>query len=141
MICQPGAALSNWVAVSEIVRNLALALAAFVGTYLAWRQLSPAASQARAAGTQAELARRAHVTELFNRAIGQLRDRSLEVRLAAIYVLRELARDFPDLSHPIFEVLQAYLRSGEIDYGDEEPPIDIQEIIRLLRSKLEPSDA
>jgi hypothetical protein len=83
--------MSNWVALSEIVRNAALAVAAVVGAYLAWRQLSPAASQARAASTQADLARRAHVTELFNRAVGQLRDPNLEVRLAAIYVLREVA--------------------------------------------------
>ncbi len=99
-----------------------------------------AAVQARSASRQAELARRAHVTELFNRAVGQLRDPNLEVRLAAIYVLREVAKDFPDLSDPIFELLQAYLRVGKIDYGDEEPPIDVQEIIRLLRSKLERSD-
>jgi hypothetical protein len=103
---------------------------------LAWRQLSPAALQARSANAQAELARRAHVTELFNRAVGQLRDPKLEVRLAAIYVLREVARDFPDLSNPIFELLQAYLRAGDIDYGDEQPPIDVQEIVELLRNKL-----
>jgi hypothetical protein len=130
-----------WVALSEVVRNVALAVAAFVGAYLAWRQLSPAASQARAASTQADLARRAHVTELFNRAVGQLRDPNLEVRLAAIYVLREVAKDFPDLSDPIFELLQAYLRVGTINYGDEEPPIDVKEIVSLLRSRLERSDA
>lgn len=133
--------MSNWVALSEIVRNLALAIAAFVGAYLAWRQLSPAASQARSASTQVELARRAHVTELFNRAVGQLRDPNLEIRLAAIYVLREVAKAFPDLSDPIFELLQAYLRVGKIDYGDQEPPIDVQEIISLLRSRLERPDA
>ncbi len=128
--------MSNWVALSEILRNAALAFAAIIGAILAWRQLSPAALQARSANTQAELARRAHVTELFNRAVGQLRDPNLEVRLAAIYVLREVAKDFPDLSDPIFELLQAYLRAGHIDYGDEEPPIDIQEIVKLLRDKL-----
>ena len=133
--------MGNWIAISEIVRNAALAVAAFVGAYLAWRQLSPAASNARAASTQADLARRAHVTELFNRAVGQLRDPNLEIRLAAIYVLREVAKDFPDLSDPIFELFQAYLRSGKIDYGDEEPPIDIREIVRLLRTRLEKPDA
>ena len=132
--------MGNWVALSEIVRNVALAVAAFVGAFLAWRQLSPAVSQARSAGTQAELARRAHVTELFNRAVAQLRDPKLEVRLAAVYVLREVAKDFPDLSDPIFELLQAYLRAGDIDYGDEEPPIDIQAIVQLLRSRLEIRD-
>jgi hypothetical protein len=128
--------MSAWVALSEILRNLALTVAATVGAILAWRQLSPASLQARSANTQAELARRAHVTELFNRAVGQLSDPKLEVRLAAVYILREVANDFPDLSNPIFQLLQAYLRAGDIDYGDEEPPIDVQEIIKLLRDKL-----
>ncbi len=133
--------MSNWVALSEIVRNVALAVAAFVGAYLAWRQLSPAASQARAASTQAELARRAHVTELFKWAAGQLRDQNLEVRLAAIYVLREVAKGLRDLSDPIFELLQAHLRVANVDYGDEEPPIDIKEIVSLLRDRLEKPNA
>jgi hypothetical protein len=88
--------MSAWVALSEILRNVALAVAAAVGAFLAWRQLSPAALQARSANTQAELARRAHVTELFNRAVGQLSDPKLEVRLAAVYILRQVANDFPD---------------------------------------------
>jgi hypothetical protein len=91
--------MSAWVALSEIVRNVALTVAAAVGSILAWRQLSPAALQARSANMQAELARRAHVTELFNRAVGQLSDPKLEVRLAAVYILREVANDFPDLSN------------------------------------------
>jgi hypothetical protein len=128
--------MSTWVGLSEILRNVALTIAAVVGAILAWRQLSPAALQARSANAQAELARRAHVTELFNRAVGQLRDPKLEIRLAAVYVLREVARDFPNLSNPIFELLQAYLRASDIDYGDDEPPVDVQEIIKLLRTKL-----
>ena len=128
--------MSAWVAVSEIVRNIALAVAAFLGAFLAWRQLSPASLQARSANTQAELARRAHVTDLFNRAVGQLRDPNIEVRLAAIYVLREAAKDFPDLSNPVFELLQAYLRTGVADYGDGPPPIDVAEILTILKDKL-----
>ena len=81
------------------------------------------------------------MTELFNRAVGQLRDPNLEVRLAAIYVLREVAKDFPDLSNPVFELLQAYLRAGNIDYGDDEPPIDVREIVKMLRTRLRDSDA
>ena len=68
--------MSTWVALSEIVRNIALSLAAFVGAILAWRQLSPAALQARSAIAQAELARRAHVTELFNELPGNSAIRS-----------------------------------------------------------------
>ncbi len=125
-----------WVALSELLRNLALGGAALVGSVLAWRQLSPASSQARAANTQAALARRSHVTELFVRAVGQLRDPNLEVRLSAVYVLREVAKDFPDLSDPVFELLQAYLREGGFAYGDDEPPVDIREIIRTLQARI-----
>jgi hypothetical protein len=109
--------MAEWVALSELIRNVALTIAAVIGSLLAWRQLSPASLQAKSANAQAELARRAPVTELFNRAVGQLRDPNLEVRLAAIYVLREVAKDFPDLSNPVFELLQAYLRAGSIDYA------------------------
>lgn len=128
--------MADWIAISELFRNAAITVAAIVGAVLAWRQLSPAALQAKSANAQAELARRAHVVELFNRAAGQLRDPNLEIRLAAIYVLREVAKDFPDLSTPVFELLQAYLRVGNIDYGDDEPPIDVQEITKVLQSRL-----
>jgi hypothetical protein len=128
--------MADWIAISELFRNAAITLAAIVGAILAWRQLSPATIQAKSANAQAELARRAHVVELFNRAAGQLRDPNLEIRLAAIYVLREVAKDFPDLSTPVFELLQAYLRAGNIDYGDDEPPIDVQEITKVLQSRL-----
>jgi hypothetical protein len=133
--------MADWIAISELFRNAAITFAAIVGAVLAWRQLSPAALQAKSANAQAELARRAHVVELFNRAAGQLRDPNLEIRLAAIYVLREVAKDFPDLSTPVFELLQAYLRAGNIDYGNDEPPIDVQEIMKVLRSRLGDEDA
>jgi len=133
--------MADWIAISELFRNAAITVAAIVGAVLAWRQLSPAALQAKSANAQAELARRAHVVELFNRAAGQLRDPNLEIRLAAIYVLREVAKDFPDLSTPVFELLQAYLRVGNIDYGNDEPPIDVQEIMKILRSRLGDEDA
>ena len=76
------------------------------------------------------------MTELFNRAVGQLRDPRIEVRLGAIYILREIAQDFPDLANPVFELLQAFLRENELDYGDDEPPVDVRAIIDVLRQRL-----
>ncbi|MGU3328454.1 hypothetical protein ACLBXB_16065 [Methylobacterium mesophilicum] len=92
--------------------------------------------QAGSAATQVELARRAHVTELFNRAAGQLGDGQLEVRLAAIYVLREIGRDFPDLADPVFELLQAHLRERRSRYEESEPPIDVTAIVETLRMRI-----
>lgn len=118
------------------LREIAVIALAGFGVYVAWKRLLPATTQADAARTQAQLARRSHVTELFNRAVGQLRDPNIEVRLAAIYVLREIARDFPDLSNPIFETLQAFIRESDVDYGDDEPPIDVRAIIDILKDRL-----
>ena len=125
-----------WVYWSEIIRNLGLALAAFGGLYLAWRKLAPEMKQAGSAAAKAELDRRAHVVELFNRSAGQLTDERLAVRLCAIYVLREIGRDFPDLANPIFELLAAHLRERQLQYGDEPPPIDVEEIVATLRLRI-----
>lgn len=132
--------MQTWVLLSEIVRNAALALAAFVGAWLAWRKLAPDLKQAATAEAEAGLNRRAHVTELLNRAAAQLGDERLEVRLAAIYVLREIGRDFPDLANPVFELLQAHLRQRQLGYRDEEPPIDVQAIVEALRMRVVPDD-
>lgn len=132
--------MQTWIHVSEIVRNVGLALAAFGGVILAWWKLTPERAQASSAATQAELARRAHVTELFNRAAGQLGDERLEVRLAAIYVLREIGRDFSDLANPVFELLQAILRERQADYRDLDPPVDVQAIMATLRMRIADDD-
>ncbi|MBP0617282.1 hypothetical protein J6595_16975 [Jiella sp. KSK16Y-1] len=74
--------------------------------------------------------------ELFNRAAAQLGDDKLEVRLAAIYVLREIGRDFPDLANPIFELLQNHLEARKAGgYGEEEPPVDVRAILDALLLK------
>jgi hypothetical protein len=132
-----------WLALSEIIRNAGIVVAGALGLLLAWwrvraadRQAKAALEQADASLQQAKLARRDHVTELFNRAASQLDDPKLAVRLGAIYVLREIGRDFPDLSQPVFELLAAHLRERPLGYGDEEPPVDVVEIMAMLRDKL-----
>ena len=87
-----------WYDLSEIVRNLGLVLGAAVGIYIACQRVQAANKQAEAQIRQAALARRDHVAELFNRAVGQLKDEKLEVRLGAILTLGQVCRDFDDLS-------------------------------------------
>jgi hypothetical protein len=131
--------MSALVAISEFVRNLGLLVVAAFGLYLAWLRVSAANRQAEATlnqaeGTlsQAELARRVHVAELFNRAVSQLTDAKLEVRLGAIFTLRQIARDFPDLAEPTFDLLSTYLRETGAKYEGAEPPIDVREINKIL---------
>jgi hypothetical protein len=121
--------MTEFSAILEMVRNLVLSAAALAGVIMAWRQLN-------VANRQAALARRSHVAELFNRAVGQLTDTKLEVRLGAIYTLRQIARDFPDLAEPTFELLSTYLRESVGKYEGDEPPIDVREIMKTLRDHL-----
>lgn len=129
--------MSSWVAVSEIVRNFGLIVGGAVGILLAWRRVAAATRQADASLQQADLARRDHVAELFNRAVGQLTDQKLEIRLGAVYTLRQIARDFPDLAEPTLELLSTYLRESSGDYEHAEPaPVDVREIMKILQDHL-----
>ena len=129
-----------WNQFFEIAKNIVFGIAGVVGLYLAWLRVTAANRQADAATKQAELGRRAHVAELFTKAAGQLSDDKLEVRLAAIYTLREIGNDFPDLGGVVFELLSAYLRNHKQIYPLGEPPADIREIMRILPEHLERSD-
>jgi hypothetical protein len=128
--------MSALLAVSEIVRNLGLVGVALAGLYLAWRRVGTATQQADATLQQAELARRDHVAELFNRAVSQLTDPKLEVRLGAVYTLRQIAQDFPDLAEPTHELLSSFLRESAAKYQGTEPPIDVREIMETLTDVL-----
>ncbi len=93
-------------------------------------------SSSKAALTEAELARQNHITEIFNRACGQLSDDKLEVRLGAIYTLKRICLDeqFNKYTTPIIETLSAYLRektAGSLDAG-QSGPLDIQVISETL---------
>jgi hypothetical protein len=122
---------------SEVVRNWAFVAGGAFGLYLAWKRVTAANMQADAQIRQAELARRTHVAELFNRAIGQLKDRKLEVRLGAIFTLHQICKDFPDLSGPVIRLLTTYLQENRVNYRDQKPPIDVKTILGILGERTE----
>jgi hypothetical protein len=121
-----------WLTFSEVLRNIGLIVAGGIGVYLGWKRVTVANRQAEAQTRQAELSRRDHVAELFNRSIAQLNDDKLEIRLGAIFTLRQICLDFPDLSQPVVMLLTIYLRENRIDYGEDDPPADVREIIRIV---------
>jgi hypothetical protein len=125
--------MERWIALSEIVRNFGLVLGAAVGIFLGWQRVRAADKQAEAQTRQAALARRDHVAELFSRAVGQLKDEKLEMRLGAILTLGQICGDFPDLADPVVRLPATYLRENRVHYGDAEPPADVREIIEILR--------
>jgi hypothetical protein len=121
---------------AESIRNVTFAFVALVGLYIAWTRARAANRQADAALRQAELSRRDHVADLFNKAVEQLVSDKLELRLGAIFTLRQIAGDFPDLAVPTFQLLSAYLRQHAKDYGDDQPPADVAEIMETLKGRL-----
>ena len=125
------------IAASEIVRNYGIVVGGGLGIWLAWRRTVAANKQAEAQLRQAELSRRDYVTELFNRAVGQLKDKKLEVRLGAVFTLHQVCRDFPDLSGPIYKLLTTHLQENRVDYGNRKPPSDVSAIIAILGERLE----
>ncbi|MGH6813739.1 MAG: hypothetical protein ACREDM_15835 [Methylocella sp.] len=88
--------------------------------------------QADAQLRQAELSRRDHAAELFNRAVGQLKDEKLDIRRGAILTLGQICTDFRDLSAPVMQLVSTYLKQQKVDYGETDAPADTGEIIRII---------
>ena len=80
------------------------------------------------------MARQDHVSELFNRAVGQLKDEKLEIRFGAILTLGRIRGDFPDRADEVLKLLTTFLRANALDYGDNEPPADVREIANIVRA-------
>ena len=124
-----------WIDLSEILRNLGLTAAAGLGAWVAWERIPRERSQNTVAQAQATIARRDQMWELFNRATSQLGADKLEVRMGAIYTLDSIRSEFDELSQPVVEMLTSYIRGQEKDYGDDNPPADIREIMRIIRDE------
>jgi hypothetical protein len=70
--------------------------ALLVGAYLTWRQV--------------QVSREGQITERFTRAVGQLGESTIDVRLGGIYALERIAIDSKADRRTIHEVLCAYVR-------------------------------
>ena len=124
--------------------------AALLGFWLAWKRVNAATRQADAALKQSEISikqadldRRAHVAELFNRSIEQLADDKMQVRLAAVYTLRQIMRDFDDLADTTFSLLTAYVRTHNHNHKQgeegETPNAVLDEILETLKERMSKS--
>jgi hypothetical protein len=109
----------------------------FFGTlYFTWRTV--------------QVNREGQVTERFTKAITQLGDEKLEIRLGGIYALERISRDSTRDYGPIMEVLTAYVRdkapwpTEEPPEGGQEPPqptrppTDIQAVLTTLGRRAHP---
>ena len=131
-----GEHLTNWIAVSEVLRNLAIVMAAAAGLGLAWWRTAALNRQAASGAAQAAVARREHATEVFSRAVGQIGNDRLEVRVGAIASLAALRHDFPELSQPVLDVFLAYSRTRSEDFEADEPDLDVAAILDVLQTSI-----
>jgi hypothetical protein len=88
--------------------------AVLVGVLFTWQQQQATLRQQEATSrqltNQLTLTRQGQVGERFSRAVGQLGDASIDVRLGGLYELEQLARQAPERRLVIIEVLAAYTR-------------------------------
>lgn len=124
---------------SEIIRNYFFAGAglgaATIGLFLAWQRT-------QAATKQADISQESHYTELFTKAIEQLGNKDLSIRLGGIYALERIAKESKKDHWPIMEVLTAFIRTNAKKVEDPEneaildenvkPAEDIQAILTVL---------
>jgi hypothetical protein len=89
---------------------LATALAAVISALVATAALRYTAAQSQATERQIAVAEQGQVTDRFTRAVSQLGDQAMDVRLGGIYGLERLARDSPRDQPAVVEVLSAYVR-------------------------------
>jgi hypothetical protein len=115
---------------------LAIALGAgalCTGIALLWRRV---AASERAAHASLDLAREAQRGERFTRALEQLADDRLEVRLGAIYSLEQVAAESAARHWPVMEVLCAFLRSRAAWESEPQvpgqPPTDVLAALTVL---------
>jgi hypothetical protein len=156
---------------SEAVRNLGLLAVAFIGlgfgiwrAYTAFRQTKAsqlqaeaaneqaksANEQAKAANEQARIAEQGQFTDRFSKAVEQLGNETLPVRLGGIFALWRLAKDSPenDLAS-VLDILCSFVRKpttdlalepaakegGENDEMERGLRPDVQAILNLIGDK------
>jgi hypothetical protein len=108
----------------DLVQALGLitaGVAGAIGIFFTWRgqRLAREAQEENQQNTQAQLShaqeelsltRQGQITDRFTRAIDQLGNASLEIRLGGIYALERIARESEEDHWAIMEVLTAYVR-------------------------------
>jgi hypothetical protein len=77
------------------------------------------------------------VADLFQRSVADLSHEKRTTRLGAIYSLGYIAKQYRDLSWPVIEVLALHLREDYHADGDADPPVEVHEIMNILKSDLE----
>ena len=120
----------------EEIRNIAIVPGVVFGVLIAlWRGVS-LSRQSLAAQNQAKVADRSHAAELFGNAVENLGNVKLEMKLGAIYTLRQLESDYAEFSMPVLMVLAAYVRNRTKVQPDSAQEEDVIEILKIFGNRL-----
>ncbi len=86
-------------------------LVVLVGLYIAYRRVQVQQDQLQVQQGQLQVQERGQITDRYSKAIEQLADKELAIRLGGIFALEKIALDNPaDYHGPVAEVLCAFLR-------------------------------
>lgn len=85
-------------------------LLAIIGIFLAYRRIRAVESQVSLMQKQVQVSQEGQITERFTRAINQLGDEKVEIRLGGIYALERIAQDSPKDYWTIIEIFTGYIR-------------------------------
>ena len=112
-------------------------LLVLAGLYWTSRRVLAAEENVRVAQENVKVAEEGHITERFTKAIAQLGDTEMAIRLGGIYALERLAKDSETDHGPIMEVLTAYVRENAPRQEEDPqkaaaPPTDIQAILTVI---------
>lgn len=108
------------------------------GLYFAWKRLEVARESQDIDRQNQLIIQEGQITERFTRAVDQLGNESLVIRLGGIYALERIARDSKKDHWTVMEVLTAYVRTRSPwseEKAKEEPnplPTDIQAVLTVI---------
>lgn len=83
-----------------------------IGIYYTWRRITIAEEDLKATQKNLEIAQEGQITERFTRAVEQLGNPAMEIRLGGIYALERIVNESERDYWPIMEILTAYVRKN-----------------------------
>jgi uncharacterized protein YjbI with pentapeptide repeats len=100
-------------------------IAVLYGVYQTWQRITIAEENLK-------VSQEGQITERFTRAIEQLGNTAIEIRLGGIYSLERIAKESQKDYWPIMEILIAYIRVNSYAHEETLKPCEIKEDIQAI---------